>query len=111
MLALAGLLIIIGDEGAAVSRYREVLVLTDRTLLQGHPDHWTRFARGEAFIAQNDLAAALAEFGDSLEAGPPPGDVRSEVGQLRSLQDAGWRLEITAPTIELLAQTIPAEHA
>jgi predicted Zn-dependent protease len=109
LLALSGLLVIDNDEPAALSRYRSVLVLTDRILVSGHPDHWTRFARGEAFVAQNDAAAALTEFSQSIATDPPPGDVRSELGQLQLLQQVGWHTEITTRAIQLLEQAISSD--
>ena len=66
LLALCGLLVLLQDEPSALSRYRSVLVLTDRTLESGHPDHWTRFARGEAFLAQNDSVGALEELARAM---------------------------------------------
>jgi tetratricopeptide (TPR) repeat protein len=102
LLALCGLLVLIQDEPAALSNYRAVLVLTDRTLESGHPDHWTRFARGEAFVAQNDAEAALGEFARAIEFDPPPGDIGSEREQLEALRKAGWRAQVIERAIDVL---------
>ncbi|HEX6657932.1 MAG TPA: hypothetical protein VF065_07610, partial [Ilumatobacter sp.] len=102
LLALCGLLVLAHDEAAAMPLYRSVLVLTDRSLESGHPDHWTRFARGEAFVAQRDAEEALKEFGSAVDLNPPPGDIRSELEQLEALRTAGWRTDITSRAIEVL---------
>ena len=102
LLALCGLLVLIQDEPAALLNYQTVLVLTERTLESGHPDHWTRFARSEAFVAQNDAEAALGELARAMEFNPPPGDIRSEREQLEALRRAGWRAQAIERAIEVL---------
>jgi tetratricopeptide (TPR) repeat protein len=107
LLALCGLLVLLSDESAAMSNYRAVLVLTDHTIAAGHPDHWTRFARGEAFVAQRDIDAAIDEFSRALADEPPPGDIRSELDQLRALRQAEWRSEMLERVIEALERGLP----
>ena len=107
LLALCGLLVLMSDEATALKHYRSVLVLTDQTLANGSPDHWTRFARGEAFVAQNDAGAALDEIARAMADGPPPGDIRSEVEQLHALRDAGWRTGTIEQAIEALERSLP----
>jgi tetratricopeptide (TPR) repeat protein len=102
LLALCGLLVLLRDEVSAVTHYGAVLSLTTRTFQSGHPDHWTHFARGEAFLATEDLQTAADEFMRGLEFHPPPADVRSELEQLRALQRSGWRTIATGHAIQIL---------
>jgi hypothetical protein len=86
-----------------------VLVLTDRTLHSGHVDHWTRFARSEAFLAQMDLERALEECARAMAFNPPPGDIRSEREQLELLREAGWRAETIKYVIGALESDLPSD--
>ena len=108
LLALCGLLVVVRDEHAALSGYRSVLVLTDRTLESDHADHWTHFARGEALLAQNDVDGALEEFARAMEFDPPPGDIRSEREQLELLRQAGWRSESIDRVVGALGHDSPS---
>ena len=109
LLALCGLLVVLREEPAALSHYRSVLVLTDRTLESGHVDHWTHFARGEAYLAQNDPDSALGEFALAMASNPPPGDIRSEREQLELLRKAGWRAQTIGRVIGALEPGIPPQ--
>jgi Flp pilus assembly protein TadD len=104
LVALSGLLILIDDKAGAMSKYAAVLELTDRAVRSGNLDHWTCFARGEAFVAHDDVYTALGEFKHAMEFEPPPGDIRSEKEQLEALLLAGWRVDSITQAIAVLEQ-------
>lgn len=102
LVALSGLLVLIDDKIGAMSKYAAVLELTDRAIRSGHSDHWIRFARGEAFVAYDDVETARCEFEHAMEYNPPPGDVQSEKEQLEALLLAEWRVDAITRAMAVL---------